>query len=85
MSEVQSLEKQIIDLFKEFGLKASYHFADDSTGEWDLAYEAENKALKLFDDNPSLQSQMREIAKGFLWSLKRERPETTNPPEAPGP
>ncbi len=71
---IQGLEKSIIDLFKEFGNKASYHFADDSTGEWGLAQAAKDQALKLFDDNPGLQSKMREIAKDFLWSLKRDRP-----------
>ena len=69
---IQGLEKSIIDLFKEFGNKASYHFADDSTREWELARTAQGQALKLFDDNPGLQPQMRTVAKGFLWSLKRK-------------
>lgn len=60
--------------FERLGNKASYHFADDSTGEWDLAYKAKRQALELFDANPDLQDQMRETAKGFLWPLNHDRP-----------
>lgn len=67
------------DLFEKFqalGHKASYHYADDSTKEWVFGDKAKYEALELFDNaTPSLQKQMRDIAKGFLWSLTMERPE----------
>lgn len=69
-----------LDEFKRLGEKASYHYADDSTKEWDLASSAKLQALEVFDANPELQPQMRAIAKGFLWGceMPRLRPETQN-------
>ncbi len=61
--------------FKKAGMTASYHFADDTTKEWGLAKKEEAEALRIFDENPALQPEMREIAKGFLWSLKSVRGE----------
>ena len=62
--------------FKRLGDKASFHYADESCKEWDLAADAKSKALKIYDENPDLEDEFREIAKGFLWSLKNDRPET---------
>lgn len=64
----------ILKEFKRLGEKASFHYADDSCKEWDLASSAESQALHLFDNNSHLQDEMREIARGFLWSLERKRP-----------
>jgi len=65
----------ILEQFKTHGMYASFHYADDTaSGEWRLGRAEELKALKLFDDNPELQDEMREIAQGFLWSLKEGRP-----------
>lgn len=66
---------EILDQFKDYGNTASYHYADDTTSEWGAGKRAECNALELFDDNPTLQDDMREIAKGFLWSLSMKRPE----------
>lgn len=63
-----------VDEFKRAGMDASYHYADDSTKEWGLARKAEREALRLFDAHPEHQDEMREVAKGFLWSLNIERP-----------
>ena len=64
----------VLEQFKTHGINASFHYADDTaSGEWRLGSAEEAKALKLFDDNPSLQPQMRDISKGFLWSLASKR------------
>ena len=55
------------------GRQASFHYADDTCAEWGKADEWKQQALKLFDENPDLQPQMRECAKNFLWSLSMER------------
>ena len=63
--------KQILEEFEHLGISASFHYADDTaSGEWRIAANEEAKALALFRDNPHLQADMREIAKGFLWTLK---------------
>ena len=67
-------KEEVIEIFNTLGQKASYHFADDSGREWGQASEYKNIALDLFDACPEYQDEMREIAKKFLWSLKRERP-----------
>ena len=63
----------ILEEFKMHGMKASYHYADDSGREWHLASREKSAALDLFDANPELQDKMREISHGFLWSLSLER------------
>ena len=62
-----------IDEFNKWARKASFHYADDTTKEWHLGDEAKRKALKIFDENPELQGEIRENFRE-LWSLKRERP-----------
>jgi len=57
-----------LEQFKELGMSASFHFADDTGSEWDLAYNDCNKAMEIYKKNPELQNEMREIAKKFLWS-----------------
>lgn len=64
----------VLTEFKRLGAKASFHYADDSCKEWDLAYGAEREALRLYDEHPELEDEMREIAGGFLWSLEWKRP-----------
>ena len=72
-----AMNDDVLARFKTHGINASFHYADDTaSGEWRLGSAEEAKALKLFDDNPPLQPQMREIAKGFLWSLASCRKET---------
>ena len=66
----------VVDDFKDLGMRASYHYADDTaSGEWRLGSKLESLAIKLFDENPDLQAEMRKAAKGFLWSLNSKRPE----------
>ena len=75
MTTYVPLENETLEQFRSYGRTASYHYADDTTSEWGAARRAEGKALSLFDNNPELQPEMREIAKGFLWSLNSKRPE----------
>ena len=63
---------EILEQFKKLGMDASFHFADDTGSEWGLAYRDQEKALDLYLKNPSLQEEMKEIAKGFIFSLERE-------------
>ena len=67
--------KAILDEFSELGLRASYHYADDSCGEWGAGDAAKDAALKLFDDNPDLRPAMRVLARDFLWTLSLYRKE----------
>jgi hypothetical protein len=60
--------------FEKAGSWASYHYADEYTEEWKKGDEEKAKALKIFDDNPELEVEMRQIAINFLWSIDRERP-----------
>ncbi len=60
-----------LKIFQQHGSNASFHYADDTCREWGAAHREKNKALEIFDNNPKLQAEMREIAKGFLWSLER--------------
>ena len=63
----------ILNRFTKHGKDASFHYADDTGKEWGSGDREKRDALVLFDSNPALQKEMREIAKGFLWSLKSER------------
>jgi len=65
---------EIIEQFNKHASSASYHYADDSCKEWGSADKELALALKLFDDNPDLQDEMRELAKGQLWSIQQKRP-----------
>lgn len=69
-------DTMILDKFSRHGRFASFHYADDTCEEWSLGDRQKAQALKLFDENPRLQPQMRMIAKDFLWSLNMERKET---------
>ena len=68
---MNDLDESTLEEFKSLGNSASFHYADDSCKEWPQARTQEAKALALFRDNPHLQDDMREIAKGFLWSLPK--------------
>lgn len=68
------MNELILIKFKRHASSASFHYADDSCKEWGLAKQDKNDALKIFDENPELQNEMREIAKDELWSLSNERP-----------
>jgi len=67
------MSAEIIKQFETLGLSASYHFADDTGKEFRQGTLKKRAALKLFDDNPELQNEMRVVAGGFLWSLASER------------
>lgn len=62
------MSEEIITKFKDHGFEASYHFASDH-GDWKPGFQAMYKALDLYDKNPDLQERMRDVSKGFLWSL----------------
>jgi hypothetical protein len=74
MAEVAYADKEYLDQFKAYGMSASFHYADDTCKEWDLADRDKRNALRMFDRHLRLQPAMREIAKHFLWSLNNERP-----------
>ena len=81
-SLIKILNNNVLEKFKDHGMQASYHYADDTaSGEWRMGSALEARALKLFDDNPDLQDEMRVIAKGFLWSLNVLRPDIEDEPE----
>jgi hypothetical protein len=61
----------ILQQFKDHGMSASFHYADDTCKEWALASRRESAAMKLFDSHPELQDEMRVIASDFLWTLNR--------------
>ena len=64
----------LTERFKELGMQASYHYADDTCKEWGAGDKAKHQALKIFDDNPALQPELRKIAADFLWTLEIDRP-----------
>lgn len=66
--------------FKRHASRASYHYADDTCKEWDLARQDKNDALAIFDANPEMQDEMRKIASTEIWSLSKERPLTKEVP-----
>ena len=67
---------EILKQFDDWGRQVSFHYADDTaSGEWRLGSQLEAKCLKLFDDNPALQPEMRKLAKSFLWTLRTVRPD----------
>lgn len=57
----------ILKQFKEAGMNASYHYADDSGKEWKLGAEESRKCYALAKAHPELLPQMWEIARGFLF------------------
>ena len=65
----------ILDDFKKHGMKASFHYADDTGKEWGSGDAEKRKALAIFDANAAMQGEMRELAKQFLWTLCLDRPE----------
>ena len=65
---------ELLAQFRKGGSTASYHFADDTASEWGLGSKHEKEALRIFDNHPELEEELREIAKGFLWSLNMKRP-----------
>ena len=63
----------ILKEFKHYGMSASFHYADDThSGDWMKGSSYEAKAMALFREHPELEAEMREIAKGFIWTLKSQ-------------
>ena len=56
-----------VQFFKHYGMKASYHYADDSTKEWRYGDMAKDKAYKIAAAYPQCEEQFKEVAKDFLW------------------
>ena len=63
----------VLDKFDELGRSASFHYADDSGKEWDLARKDKEAAEALFIAHPELRDEMIAIARNFLWSLDVKR------------
>lgn len=68
------MDNDILKEFEKLGLDASTHYASENVKEWRNGKPLEDKALQLFDDNPDLQDDMRQIALKFLWPLGLRRP-----------
>ena len=68
----------VLEKFTQLGNQASFHYAADHTSEWRLGTPLEREAIELFDANPDLHAEMREVARGFLWSLEMRRPSKEN-------
>lgn len=52
-----------LEQFKEFGILASFCYADDTGADWNIGAQNEAKAMRLFREaDPETQKQMREIA-----------------------
>ena len=64
----------LIAEFNRLARKASFHYADDTCGEWTLASNAKSEALEIFDNHPELQAEIR-ASFHELWSLKQVRPD----------
>ena len=62
-------KKEILEEFKNCGLDASFHYADDSGLEWKFAYPLVDKCMKLAKEYPSLHTEMAEIAKHFIFTM----------------
>lgn len=57
--------------FIDLGLKASYHYADDSGSEWGLGRAAQNQAEALYAEASATEKLvMAKESKQFLWALK---------------
>ena len=63
----------ILEEFERLGDSASFHYADDTCKEWGQAQSAEKKAVALYHAHPELKEEMKELARGFLWSLPKEK------------
>lgn len=62
--------EQILARFKEMGMAASYHFADDTGAEWRRGSALSGRAIRLAKAHPELREQFLEIGKKFLWNLQ---------------
>lgn len=62
-----------LEEFERLGMKASYHFADDTCKEWDQGNAAKQAAMKLYYAGTEEEKvQMLLVSKKFLWSLKMQ-------------
>lgn len=67
--------EEILKQFKEAGMNASYHYADDTaSGEWRLGLAESRKCYALAEAHPELIPQMKEIAKGFIFMFNPVQP-----------
>ncbi len=57
----------VLDKFIQHGMKASYHYADDTGSEWPLGDAEKSHALDLFDSSPCEHEEMRKAATRFFW------------------
>ena len=67
-------EKQkILENFKTYGMDASFHYADDTGQEWKFAYPLVDKCMKLAKEHTELHTEMREIAKHFIFAMSFQK------------
>lgn len=62
-------DSRILNAFRLHGYNASYYYADDTGGDWQLGQAEEEKALEIYDLHPELQTEFHRAARDFLWSL----------------
>ena len=55
--------------FRQAGMDASFHFADDTGKEWELAYPLQAKCYTLFREHPHRQAHFRDAAKDFIFKF----------------
>jgi hypothetical protein len=59
--------------FKEYAVRASFHYADDTCEEWGQAKDCENKAMDIYHAHPECQDAMNLIGKEQLWASDFKR------------
>ena len=72
LEEKWEAENELVAEYSRLARKASYHYADDSGGEWGIAGKAKSAAMALYWANPGLRVRFGDAHKGNLWSLPRE-------------
>ncbi len=58
-----------VQFFEHYGIKASYHYADDSTKEWVYGDIAKDKAYKIAAAYPQCEESFVKVSRRFLWSF----------------
>lgn len=59
----------ILEQFEKHASSASFHYADDTCKEWDLADREKAAAMELYSQHPELRDEMRVIINKQLWRI----------------
>jgi hypothetical protein len=56
-----------LEEFKQAAGNASYHYADDTCREWDLAEKYEHQCRRIFEEaDEALKAEIRKVAGSYL-------------------